>query len=158
METETSELEDQIFWCTETVGKKKKHVLFQVRSKGRTASHDCSWAFTHTKKCANMHMYNHKNLYTWTQKWEKKKGKRPFYVYWHGQNLKVFFFFWIFIRYLFRLNFQCYPKRPPHPPPSTPPPTHSDFLALAFLCTEAYKVCKTNGPFFPLMVNWYIWS
>ena len=32
-------------------------------------------------------------------------------------------------------------------------PTHSHFLALTFPCTEAYKVCKTNGPLFPLMAD-----
>jgi hypothetical protein len=32
-------------------------------------------------------------------------------------------------------------------------PTHSHFLALAFPCTEADKVCTTNGPLFPLMAN-----
>jgi hypothetical protein len=32
-------------------------------------------------------------------------------------------------------------------------PTHSHFLALAFPCTEAYKVCKTKGPLFPVMAN-----
>jgi hypothetical protein len=53
------------------------------------------------------------------------------------------------IRYLFHLHFQCYPQSPPH----APPPTHSPFLALSFPCTEAYKVCKTNGPLFPLMAN-----
>jgi hypothetical protein len=26
-------------------------------------------------------------------------------------------------------------------------------LALAFPCIEAYKVCTTNGPLFPLMAN-----
>jgi hypothetical protein len=46
------------------------------------------------------------------------------------------------IRYLFHLHFQCYPKSPPH----APSPTHSHFLALAFPCTKAYKVCTTNGP------------
>ena len=30
-------------------------------------------------------------------------------------------------------------------------PTHSHFLALAFLCTEAEKVCTTNRPLFLLM-------
>jgi hypothetical protein len=50
------------------------------------------------------------------------------------------------IRYLFHLHFQCYPKSPPH----APPPTHSHFLALAFPCTEAYKVFTNNGPLFPL--------
>ena len=32
-----------------------------------------------------------------------------------------------------------------------PLPTHSPFLALAFPCTGAYKVCKSNGPLFPVM-------
>jgi hypothetical protein len=32
-------------------------------------------------------------------------------------------------------------------------PTHSHFLALAFPCTEAYNVCTTNGPLFPLMFH-----
>jgi hypothetical protein len=41
----------------------------------------------------------------------------------------------------------------PHNLPPTPLPTHSHFLALAFPCTGAYKVCKSNGPRFPLMAN-----
>jgi hypothetical protein len=65
----------------------------------------------------------------------------------------LFFCRFIFlIRYLFHLHFQCCPKSPPHAPPSTPPP-HSHFLALAFPCTEADKVCTTNGPLFPLMAD-----
>ena len=42
------------------------------------------------------------------------------------------------------------------PIPSTHPdplPTHSHFLALAFPCTGAYKVCNTKGPLFPVMAN-----
>jgi hypothetical protein len=38
-----------------------------------------------------------------------------------------------------------------HTPP--PLPTHSHFLALAFPCTGAYKVCVTNGPLFPVMAD-----
>jgi hypothetical protein len=38
------------------------------------------------------------------------------------------------------------PHRLPHPP--TP-----HFLALVFPCTEADKVCTTNGPLFELMAN-----
>ena len=34
-----------------------------------------------------------------------------------------------------------------------PLPTHSHFLALVFPCTEAYKVCKNNGPLFPMMAE-----
>jgi hypothetical protein len=65
------------------------------------------------------------------------------------------FFIFLFIGYLFHLHFQCYPKSPPYAPPPTPLPTHSHFLALAFPfpCTEAYKVCTTNGSIFPLMAN-----
>jgi hypothetical protein len=40
----------------------------------------------------------------------------------------------------------------PHTPP-TPLPTHSHFLALAFPCTGAYKVCMINGPLFPMMAD-----
>jgi hypothetical protein len=70
-------------------------------------------------------------------------------------------FFPFFIRYLAHLHFQCYTKSPPYPAP-TPLPTHSPFLALAFPCTGAYKVCKSNGPLFAVMADkaifWYICS
>jgi hypothetical protein len=45
------------------------------------------------------------------------------------------------------------PKVPHIPPPPNPLPTHSPVLALAFPCTEAYKVCKTNGPLFAVMAD-----
>ena len=73
--------------------------------------------------------------------------------HWYVGTLLIFFilFFCFFlIRYLFHLHFQCYPKSPPDPPTPTPQPTHSHLLALAFPCTEAYKVCTTSGPLFPL--------
>jgi hypothetical protein len=41
----------------------------------------------------------------------------------------------------------------PHALSPTSLPTHSHFLALAFPCTEADKVCMTNGPLFPLMAD-----
>jgi hypothetical protein len=66
---------------------------------------------------------------------------------------RSFFFFPFFIRYLAHLHFQCYTKSPPYPPTPTPLPTHSPFLALAFPCTGAYKVCKSNGPLFPVMAD-----
>jgi hypothetical protein len=59
----------------------------------------------------------------------------------------------LFIRYLFIYISNAIPKVPHMLPPPTPLPTHSHFLALAFPCTEAYKVCKTNGPLFPVMAN-----
>ena len=43
-------------------------------------------------------------------------------------------------------------KSPTRSPIDYPPP-HSHFLDLTFPCTEAYKVCMTNGPLFPLMAN-----
>jgi hypothetical protein len=63
------------------------------------------------------------------------------------------FFFPFFIRYLAHLHFQFYTKSPPYPPTPTPLPTHSPFLALVFPCTGAYKVCKSNGPLFPVMAD-----
>jgi hypothetical protein len=63
------------------------------------------------------------------------------------------FFFHFFIRYLAHLHFQCYTKSPPYPPTPTPLPAHSPFLALAFPCTGAYKVCVSNGPLFPVMAD-----
>jgi hypothetical protein len=65
----------------------------------------------------------------------------------------LFFFFPFFIRYLAHLHFQCYTKSPPYPPTPTPLPTHSPFLALAFPCSGAYKVCVFNGPLFPVMAD-----
>jgi hypothetical protein len=69
-----------------------------------------------------------------------------------GGIVAILIFFNIFIRYFPHLHFQCYPKSPSYPSP-TPLPTHSHFLALAFPCTGAYKVCKSNGPLFPVMAD-----
>jgi hypothetical protein len=88
----------------------------------------------------------------------------PCLVVFVRQYLFFFFFhfFPFFIRYLAHLHFQCYTKSPPYPPTPTPLPTHFPFLALAFPCTGAYKVCVSNGPLFPVMANyaifWYICS
>jgi hypothetical protein len=57
-------------------------------------------------------------------------------------SVEAFYFLFFLIRYFLHLHFQCYAKSPSYPPL----PIHSHFLALAFPCTEAYKVCKTNGP------------
>ena len=76
------------------------------------------------------------------------------YAYTHIYIYTVITFFKIFfIRYFPHVHFQCYPKSPPYPLPPTRLPTHSHFFALAFPCTEAYTVCMTNGPLFPLMAN-----
>jgi hypothetical protein len=60
------------------------------------------------------------------------------------QNL--FFFFNFFLLGIFLVYiFNAIPKVP-HTHPLNPLPTHSPFLALAFPCTGAYKVGKSNGP------------
>jgi hypothetical protein len=43
-------------------------------------------------------------------------------------------------------------QKSPMPSPSLSP-THSHFLALVFLCTQAYKVCMTNGLLFLVMAE-----
>jgi hypothetical protein len=48
--------------------------------------------------------------------------------------------------------FFIYISSPAYPTP-TPLPTHSHFLALAFPCTRAYKVCNTEGPLIPVMAD-----
>jgi hypothetical protein len=68
---------------------------------------------------------------------------------------KILYFFLFFCNFLKLGIFLIYisnaiPKVL-HTLPPTSLPTHSHFLALAFPCTEAYKVCKSNGP-----LNWSI--
>jgi hypothetical protein len=65
----------------------------------------------------------------------------------------VFFFFKKFLLDIFLIYISNVIPKVPHTLPHTPLPNHSQFLALAFPCTEAYKVCMTNGPLFPLMTN-----
>jgi hypothetical protein len=70
---------------------------------------------------------------------------------WH-----VSFFIYLFIFYLLGIFFiyisNAIPKVP-HTPPPTPLSTYSHFLTLVLPCTEAYKVCKTKGPLFPMMAD-----
>jgi hypothetical protein len=58
-----------------------------------------------------------------------------------------YFLLCIFLNYISN----AIPKVPHILPPPTPLPNHSHFLALAFPCTGAYKVCVSNGPLFPVM-------
>jgi hypothetical protein len=41
----------------------------------------------------------------------------------------------------------------PHTLPHKPLHTDAHCLALAFPCTGAYKVCKSNGPLLPVMAD-----
>jgi hypothetical protein len=70
--------------------------------------------------------------------------------------LYLFFLIFIIVIIIFKLGtfFIYISKSTPKVPQTLPPtPPHSHFLALAFPCTEAYKVCKTNGPLFPLTAD-----
>jgi hypothetical protein len=60
-----------------------------------------------------------------------------------------FSFFLLDIFFIYISNFKCYPKSPLY----LPLPTLFRFLALAFPCTGAYKVCNTKGPLFPMMAD-----
>jgi hypothetical protein len=77
------------------------------------------------------------------------------------RSLDIFLSFLFFVQFLlgiyFIYIFNAIPKVPSHAPPPapppTPPPTHSHFLTLASPCTEAYNVCTTNEPLFPLIAD-----
>jgi hypothetical protein len=70
-----------------------------------------------------------------------------------------FFFFCFFLLGIFLIYISNAIQKVPNTLPPQPLPTHSHFLALAFPCTGAYKVCKSNGPLFPVMatVNSFKW-
>jgi hypothetical protein len=69
-----------------------------------------------------------------------------------AQTYNSFFFTFFLIRYFLIYISNAIPKVP-HTHPHNPLPTHSPFLALAFSCTGAYKVCKSNGPLFAVMAD-----
>jgi hypothetical protein len=62
-----------------------------------------------------------------------------------------YFFFLLDIFFIYISN--AIPKVPYTLLCPAPLPTHSRFLALAFPCTGAYKVCNTKGPLFPVMAD-----
>jgi hypothetical protein len=68
---------------------------------------------------------------------------REFIIFFHFLKLGIYF---IYIS-------NDIPKVSNTLPQPAPLPTHSPFLALVFPCTGAYKVCKTNGPLFPMMAD-----
>jgi hypothetical protein len=63
-------------------------------------------------------------------------------------EIDIYFLLGIFFIYIS----SAIPKVPQTFPP-TPLFFHSHFLALVFPCTEAYKVCTTNGSLYPLMAD-----
>jgi hypothetical protein len=79
-------------------------------------------------------------------------------IWWTATWIFVSFFLFYFILFVFILldflyTFQMLSQKFPIPSRPAPLPTHSHFLALAFPCTVAYKVCNTKGPLFPKMAN-----
>jgi hypothetical protein len=71
------------------------------------------------------------------------------FIYFNN-NLSLFFLK-IFLLGIFLIYISNAIPKVPHTLPPTPLPTH--FLALAFPCTRAYEVCKSNGPLFPVMAD-----
>jgi hypothetical protein len=71
----------------------------------------------------------------------------------HGHSAKQHYFFLNFLLGIFLIYISNAIPKIPHTHSPTPLPTHSPFLALAFPCTGAYKVCKSNGPLFPVMAD-----
>jgi hypothetical protein len=79
----------------------------------------------------------------------------------HGLNLFFFFnillsgfiflyFYYVFTSFTFPMQSQKSPI--PSPPPHSPTHPFPPF-GPAFPCTRAYKVCKSNGPLFPVMTD-----
>jgi hypothetical protein len=65
-------------------------------------------------------------------------------------KVKVFFFF----NYVFSsITFPMLSQKSPIPSPLLPYPPIPIFLALAFPCTGAYKVCVSNGSLFQVMAD-----
>jgi hypothetical protein len=68
-------------------------------------------------------------------------------------SCNFYFYIFIFLLVIFLIYISNAIPKVPHTLSPTPLPTHSHFLALAFPCTGAYKVCKSNGPLFPVMAD-----
>jgi hypothetical protein len=75
-------------------------------------------------------------------------------VLWEISQCSFFFFFFnVFLLGIFLIYISNAIPKVPHTLPPTPLPTHSHVLALTFPCTGAYKVCKSNGPLFPVFLT-----
>jgi hypothetical protein len=75
---------------------------------------------------------------------------------WNSERLAFYLYlilFLIFLLGIFLIYISNAIPKVTHTLSCTPLPTHSHFLALEFPCTGAYKVCKSNGPLFPVMAD-----
>jgi hypothetical protein len=63
------------------------------------------------------------------------------------------FYYYFFKLGIFFIDISNTITKVPHTLLPSPLPTYFYFLALVFRCTEAYKVCKTKGPLFPMMAD-----
>jgi hypothetical protein len=73
--------------------------------------------------------------------------------YLRNQDLSFFLIFNIFYYVFSSITFPMLSQKSPIPSPPLPYPPIPIFLALAFPCTGAYKVCLSNGPLFPVMAD-----
>jgi hypothetical protein len=69
----------------------------------------------------------------------------------------LYYFFLLFNIFYYVFPSITFPMLSPKSPITYPPPLPYRpipiFLALAFPCTGAYKVCVSNGPLFPVMAD-----
>jgi hypothetical protein len=65
----------------------------------------------------------------------------------------ILLFLNIFYYVFSSITFPMLSQKSPIPSPPLPYPPIPIFLALVFPCTEAYKVCVSNGPLFPVMAD-----
>jgi hypothetical protein len=118
---------------------------------GRHMKHTCKWEapfFVALIETAGQTFFlTHKCLCLLVCWWCSCKGT-------HVEIGRQLFFFNYFYYVFSSITFPMLSQKSPTPStPPTPLPTHSHFLALAFPCTGAYKVCLTNGPLFPVMAD-----
>ena len=136
--------------------------------------HKCQWLYL------NMEQFEYRWLYSWCQKpWQFSV------LGFHSVHRKCLVEFFVqicsndFVKTLFQIECKVIPylfvclfvyfklgifliyisnaiPKVPHTIPPTPLPIHFHLLALSFPCTGAYKVCKSNGPLFPVVADWAI--
>ena len=119
-------------WTSPTRGPWKKAL-----SAGSKHSHTC-------KKFTLQSSTNHE--YTRAEHFLEHRRQFSFFFFFFLQTFILIFNFFYLLRIFLNDISNAIPKVP-HTLPPTSLPTHSHFfLALAFPCTGAYKVCVSDGP------------